>query len=327
MLHIISVTGKGDSLGYKLIDKMDGKLYLKSKLKEELQMELLMRDIFRKDNEIIFISSTGVAVRYISKFITSKDKDPAVVVVDVCNNFTISLLSGHLGGANELTKKVAKILGNQPIITTATDNMGIKAPDLIAKENGLIIDDLLMAKGLANRLVNEQVVYFKDDLELIKCPIGYTITDELRENALWITNKRESRKNVLKLIKRNIVVGIGCRRGVSYEALINFLEEILEENNIDIRSIRNIGSIDIKRDEVAINALSKKLNINPLFFEKDEITNIQDKYLGSEFVLSKVGVKSVCEPVVELMNGEIIVNKVAKSGITIAIGIVQQEEY
>ena len=228
MICIISVIEKGDILGEKIKDILGGDLILKSKVKD-FKLNNITKECFEKYDSIIFISSTGIAVRAISKYLVSKDKDPAVVVVDVCNKFSISLVSGHLGGANKLTLMVSEVLGNTPVITTATDNMDILAPDIIAMNNNLIIDDLKIAKIIAGRLVNREDVYFKDDKSIIKCPNGYIETDEIHGNAIWITHKKlreqkikESKvisylseyetRTVLKLIRKDIILGIGCKR-------------------------------------------------------------------------------------------------------------------
>lgn len=319
MLGIISVTKKGDSLGEKVQKSLGGDLYKKSS-NENFSLDKVTNLCFNKYKYLVFISSTGIAVRAIAKYLEGKDKDPAVVVVDVCNKFSISLVSGHLGGANKLTDKVANILGNTPVITTATDNMQIDAPDMVALENNLIIEDLKKAKIIAGRLVNKEVVYFKDDNNLISCPKGYINSDEVVENTLWITNKNKSSNNVLKLIRRNIILGIGCRRNTDSEVMYDFIKETLERNNIDIRAVKTIATIDIKHDEVAILSLVDRLNTDFKLFTKEEISKVDHKYEGSDFVKKNVGVRSVCEPVVDLSEAEILINKIKNNGMTLCIG-------
>lgn len=341
MICIISVTGKGDVLARRIEKELGGDLYLKSEI-NDFKLNNIMNICFEKYDSIIFISSTGIAVRAISKYLISKASDPAVVVVDVCNKFSISLVSGHLGGANNLTLKVSEILGNTPVITTATDNMDILAPDVIAMNNDLIIDDLKIAKIIAGRLVNGESVYFKDDKKIIKCPKGYIETEEIQGNTLWITHK-DSRKlkneennvvsylddyqdrTVLKLIRKDIVLGIGCKRDTDSIKLFNFINETLREKNIDIRAIDRIASINIKSDEKAILDLAVRLNCDLLFFSAAEISKIEHKYQGSDFVKKSIGVSSVSEPVVELAGGEIIVSKVKKDGMTLCIGELKKE--
>ena len=336
MICIISVTEKGDVLARKIEKEIGGDLYLKSQIKD-FKLKNIMSICFEKYDSIIFISSTGIAVRAIGKYLISKATDPAVVVVDVCNKFSISLVSGHLGGANNLTLKVSEVLGNTPVITTATDNMDILAPDVIAMNNDLIIDDLKIAKIIAGRLVNGESVYFKDDKKIIKCPKGYIETEEIQGNTLWVTHKASRKlkdeennvvnyldeyqdRTVLKLIRKDIILGIGCRRDTDSMKLFNFISETLREKNIDIRAINKIASINIKSDEKAILDLAGNLNCDLTFFSAEEISTVENKYEGSEFVKKSIGVSAVSEPVIELAGGNIIFKKIKKDGMTLAIG-------
>lgn len=319
MIGIISVTEKGDLLGEQIRNSMSGDLYCKSKI-EDFSLDRITEICFEKFTSIIFIGSTGIAVRAIAKYLKGKEVDPAVVVVDVCNKFSISLVSGHLGGANRLAKKVSEILNNTLVITTATDNMEVIAPDMIAVENSLLIEDLKKAKNIASRMVNRKEVHFKDDENYIECPKGYTATEMLVDNTVWITNKADEEKNVLKLIRKNIVLGIGCRRNTDYEKMYDFVRSTLAENNIDLRAVKLIASIDVKKDEKAILQLKDNLNCMTKFFSKEEILVVESKYEGSDFVKSIVGVSAVSEPVIELSGASLKVSKLKRDGITLAIG-------
>lgn len=320
MISIISVTEKGDEIAYKLKENFDSNIYLKSKLKD-FKLDDVTKECFKKYKAIVFLSSTGIAVRAISKYLKGKDVDPAVIVVDVCNNFTISLVSGHLGGANKLTYEISNVLGNIPVITTATDNMDLIAPDILAKNNKLIIEDLKKAKVIAGKLVNKETVYFKDDENKIDCPKGYIQTEDVKDNTVWITNSLKEKDNVLKLIRKNVILGIGCRKDTDSKKLSDFVSSVLLENNLDKRSIKLIASIDVKKNEKAILDLSKELNSKLKFYTKEEIMTVEDKYEGSSFVKATVGVSSVSEPVVDLSGGEIIIEKIKNSGMTLTVGI------
>lgn len=320
MISIISVTEKGDEIAYKLKENFDSDIYLKSKLKD-FKLDNVTKECFKKYKAIVFLSSTGIAVRAISKYLKGKDVDPAVIVVDVCNNFTISLVSGHLGGANKLTYEISNVLGNIPVITTATDNMDLIAPDILAKNNNLIIEDLKKAKVIAGRLVNKETVYFKDDEKKIDCPKGYIETEEIKDNTVWITNSLKEKDNVLKLIRKNIILGIGCRKDTNSKKLSDFVSSVLLENNLDKRSVRLIASIDVKKNEKAILNLAKELNLKLKFYTKEEIMTVEEKYEGSSFVKATVGVSCVSEPVVDLSGGEIVIEKIKNSGMTLTVGI------
>lgn len=329
MIGIISVTEKGDILAKQLSKALNGNLYLKVEI-EDFKLSKVTEEAMGKHKGVIFISSTGIAVRAIAPYLKGKDKDPGVVVVDVSNNYSISLISGHIGGANDLALEVSKILNNTPIITTATDNLGVVAPDMIAMKNSLVIESLKKAKTIAMLLVNGEVIGFKDDRNLIDIPSGYKKLENIEENSVWITNKVMSENNlnndkldsnkILRLIRKDIVLGIGCRRGIESERLEEFVMKILHENNIDPRSVLKIGSIDVKKDEKAIKDLKDRLECEFKTFSKDEILKIQHKFEGSDFVEKTLGVRSVSEPSVELMGGDIIISKIKSNGMTLTIG-------
>lgn len=299
---------------------------------EDFKLNEITKETMKNSNGVIFISSTGIAVRAIAPFLQGKDKDPGVVAIDLSAKYAINILSGHLGGGNDLTLKVSEILNSMPIITTATDNLGIIAPDVLAKDNDLIIEDLKKAKYISSLLVDKKIVGIKDDYDIIKITKGYEKVQELKENCIWITNNlksdlKEDRTHIeldyskiLRLINKNIVLGIGCRRGTSYEKLNDFINSSLVEYNIDIRAVAAIVSVDVKADEEGIIKLAEKMNCSFKTFKREEIKTVQDKYDKSEFVLRTLGITGVCEPCVDLAGAEVIISKVKHEGMTLAIG-------
>lgn len=320
MIGVISVTKKGDILAEKLKENLNCRVFLKSK--EDKDLKSVTKEFMQELEGVIFISSTGIAVRLIAPYLKSKAKDPAIVVVDVNNNFTISLVSGHLGGANRLTSKVAKILNNTEVITTATDGMNIVAPDMIAKENDLVIDNLKICKDVAALLVNGKKVYFNDEKDIISTPKGYIKEKEIRDDMILVTNKLNIQKknNLLKLVRKDVVLGIGCRKDTDEKKLREFVLKVLEENNYDKRSVIKIGSIDVKKNEKAIISLAKYLGCEFITFNKHEINSVDEDYEGSNFVFKTVGVRCVCEPVIYLMDAKVKVKKIKYEGMTLSIG-------
>lgn len=360
-ISIINVTKMGNDIAYKIKEHMDADLYSKyvtkeliaeasleykhshckdSNLnllndkhyfkKEDFNFKEIVKKSFQDYDAIIFISSTGIAVRAIAPFIQSKDKDSAVIVIDSTGRYVISLLSGHLGGANELTEKIAKTIGAEPIITTATDNLNIKAPDIIAKENNLVIEDLKKAKDIAALLVNGEKVAFIDEDRLVNFPKGYTYDIEDAKGLVFVTNKlyidedlkneKLNKKCILKLIRKNIVLGIGCRKNYDDITMKENVIKVLKEENIDLKSINSIVSVEIKKDENAIKELSKFLGCPFITYSIEEIKKVEHKFKGSDFVRKTIGVRSVCEPSIELKGGKIIKEKQKLTGMTLAIG-------
>lgn len=363
-IAIICPSPKGKDIALKLQKQLGAKLYIKEEIGSEdnkkadktlKEAELYIKEkcenlkdfnltsitqkVMKASKGVIFISSTGIAVRAIGPFLQGKDKDPGVVVVDLSCKYAINILSGHLGGGNELTVRIAEILGVQPIITTATDNLDITAPDILAKNNDLIIEDLKKAKYIASLLVGGKTIGLKDDYKELQISKGYEEITELQENSIWITHnlkfvssskeefgdevqfKELNYSKILRLIKKDLVLGIGCRRNTSYEKLYDFIVNSLIKYNLDIRAVAAIVSVEVKKDEDGIIKLAEKINCPFKTFTKEEIKTVEDKYEKSEFVFKTLGITGVCEPSVDLAGAKIFISKVKKDGMTLAVGI------
>jgi cobalt-precorrin 5A hydrolase len=363
-IAIICPSPKGKDIALKLQKQLEAKLYIKQSDSEAnaeaenkiedaeicareksenlktFNLSIITEKAMKTSKGVIFISSTGIAVRAIAPFLEGKDKDPGVVVVDLACKYVINILSGHLGGGNELTIKIAEILKAQPVITTATDNLGIIAPDVLAKNNNLIIEDLKKAKYIASLLVDGKTVGIKDDYKEIQMSKGYEKIEELRENSIWITHnikftsilkdtlidfKELNYSKILRLIKKDLILGIGCRKNTEYEKLYDFINSSLIKYNLDIRSVEAIVSVEVKKDEEGIIKLAEKINCPFKTFTKEEIKTVQDKYEKSEFVFKTLGITGVCEPSVDLAGAEVIISKVKKDGMTLAVGVLNKK--
>ncbi|AJG99784.1 cobalamin biosynthesis protein CbiG [Clostridium beijerinckii] len=350
-ISIICPSPKGKEIALKLKESLNGRLYIKEnnslqnqinsgKLEinifiygEDFSLKTITKEAMNNSEGIIFISSTGIAVRAIAPFLEGKDKDPGIVVVDLSCKYAINILSGHLGGGNELTYKVSEILNSMPIITTASDNLGLIAPDILAKENNLIIEDLKKAKYIAALLIDKKIIGIKDDYNIIKISNGYEKIQCLREDCIWITHCLKSINNedvektdysrILRLIKKDIVLGVGCRKGTTYEKLYDFVNANLIKYNLDIRAVSAIVSVDIKANEEGIIELAERINCPFKTFSKDEIKTVQDKYDKSEFVFKTLGITGVCEPSVDLAGAEVVISKIKHEGMTLAIGVLK----
>ncbi|WP_244835092.1 cobalt-precorrin 5A hydrolase [Clostridium sp. BJN0001] len=325
-MAVICPSLKGENIALSLKKNFDFDLFIKKSSTFNL-FEISKKCMNRYD-KIVFISSTGIAVRAIAPFLQSKDKDPAVVTIDLNKKYAISLVSGHLGGANFLASSIADTIKCEAVITTATDNMNIKAPDVFSLENNLVIDDIKKIKYISSMLISGKRVGFFDEFSFNFPGNGYKKIDSLEENSIWITNKCSPEiknidmKKVLKLIKRNVVLGIGCRKNTDSKKMFSFVKEILEKNNIDLRAVLKIGSIYIKKDERAIIDLSKKLNAEFITFSKEKIRTCDSLFEKSDFVFDKTGVYSVCEPCCYLLSDKILVKKIKKDGMTLSVGII-----
>lgn len=287
-----------------------------------------MGDIWIDSDLIIFIGATGIAVRYIASFIQGKDLDPAVLVIDDYGKFVISLLSGHLGGANNFAQIYAKELGAQAVITTASDNRNIQGIDLFAKENNYFIEDLNSVTPVISLMVNgEKIGFYSETDKIINYP-NLEIVKDLNNiqddiKGLLIVSSSTEEINFLKpytiLRPKNINIGIGSKKDTSSEDLINLLIDSFKRYKISINSIKSIGTINIKKNEKSILELAKFLNLELKIFTAKELEEFEDFYEGSEFVKKTVGVSSVSATVAHKLGGNVFAEKISDKGFTLSL--------
>lgn len=314
------------------------------------RLKLFVEDIFDKYDYIVFIMATGIVIRTIAHLVTSKFSDPAILVTDEMGTNVISLLSGHIGGANEKTLYISNLLHANPVITTATDVNKKSSLDMIAKKlDGYIENFRDNVKDINAMLVNSEHVglYIDGDYdidtrgfnvigsleELSDCYssnetnrnklekiVVITNKDKLNSGKLEISISFESDK-LIKLVPKDIVVGIGCRRDIDSHLLKDSLQDFLENNNIDINSIREIGSIEVKKNEKAIIDLSKYLGVTFKTLSAEDISKVDYLFDKSEWVKKNVGVYSVAEPVAHILSGgNLVIEKSKYKGITFSVG-------
>ncbi len=283
---------------------------------------------------IVFVGATGIAVRAIAPYLKSKDKDPAVICIDELGNYVISLLSGHLGGANELSLKIAQNIGATPIISTATDINGVFAVDTWAKREHLFVQNIGVIKSVSSKMLDGKDVYLYSDYEISgKSPKNIIVSDkanffdyiESGKVGIYISDRFENDKvynNMLWLTPRNLHVGIGCKKGVSNLQVETLFSTVMAENGFKTNRVLDINSIDIKAKEEAIIHLANSLNVDFNVFSADELKSVKGEFTSSSFVKSKVGVDNVCERAALLAaksGGRLLLNKTALNGVTIAI--------
>ena len=287
----------------------------------------------------IFIMSTGIVVRVIAPLIRHKTEDPAVVVVDDRGIHAISLLSGHLGGANELAQKIAGLLGANPVITTATDVNKVPAIDVLAKEKSLFIENPQAIKAVNMALLKGEKIHVHDPFSfLAKClpnpePRTYGGIKKYFEKdcrdkefervpGVYVDDvKAELPARTLILRPASLVAGIGCNRNTGMEEMKALLQDVLETNNLASSSLKCMASIDVKADEPGLIALAENLGLTVIFFTRQELNQVKGIKNPSTIVEKHVGVKSVCEAaaIQAAQNGTLIVPKQTTQNVTIAI--------
>jgi cobalt-precorrin 5A hydrolase len=287
----------------------------------------------------IFIMSTGIVVRVIAPLIRHKTEDPAVVVVDDRGIHAISLLSGHLGGANELAQKIAGIIGAKPVITTATDVNKVPAIDVLAREKSLFIENPEAIKTVNMTLLKGEKIHVHDPFNFLAKSLPNSVPrtgggakkhfeKDYRDKefeggaGVYVDDiKAELPARILILRPASLVAGIGCNRNTGMEEMKALLQDVLETNNLASSSLKCMASIDVKTDEPGLIALAKNLGLTVIFFTRQELNQVKGIKNPSTIVEKHVGVKSVCEAAAirAAQNGTLIVPKQSTRNMTLAI--------
>lgn len=323
-LACFTFTESGKSIANTLSHNLDYPIEILSRETTRGDLKGVVKKSFETCDALIFISSTGIAVRLIAPCIKNKTTDPAVIVIDDMGRYAISLLSGHIGGANELTEKISAIINALPIITTASDARGIEAVDMFAKRNGLLIENMEDAKIITAMMVEGKPISLISEVGL---KINYNNLNCKEPEGLIVVTSSERElwdKPCCILRPENLNIGIGCKRGKTKEEILYAIEKVFKENNLSISSIKMAGSIDIKKNEAGIIEACEELGINFKTFTGEEIRAVEDRFTKSDFVLKNVGVSSVSEACAFLLGGNIIVGKTAIDGVTVAVSKEEQ---
>ena len=289
---------------------------------------------FAAVDAMIFIGATGIAVRSIAPFVKSKKTDPAVIVLDEQGQHAISLLSGHIGGANALTLLVAELTGAEPVITTATDLHGKFAVDAFAARRDFYIDSMPLAKEIAAELVEDKKVgmysafpvFGMVPAELVQVEGSTAEEQNLPALGFSITYKKDQAfPHTLHLVPRTVVLGIGCKRGTPAESIRTLIQETLKQHQIFKESICLIASIDLKKDEEGIRTCAQELGVPFVTWSAEELEQVQseDGFTESAFVRSVAGVGNVCERSALKGAGtsRLLIRKTAHNGVTVAAAV------
>lgn len=299
-------------------DPQEGRTYFKDSFQEVFGF------LFHQYRSLVCVMAAGIVVRIVAPYLQDKYKDPAVVVLDEKGEYAVSLLSGHMGGANALASDVAKKIGAQAVITTATDVCNKPAVEMLAREHKLVLEPRENIKKINWALVHDMPVkfFFQEGIELppvflteqgnFEGPYEMGEIQELQnktkggENSLdqaclvvtptlYLENILENKECVLGR-PQYIVLGVGCKRGITPEQLIDFIEKCFQEEGISPLCLKKIVSIDLKNNEEGLLEAARRLEVPLEFVTEEQINNLKAEFSRSIFVEEITGVGCVCEP-------------------------------
>jgi cobalt-precorrin 5A hydrolase len=332
-----ALTPKAAIVAMQLMEKSgSGKLFVGPSIKNPPVGAIIFKSLpesvkneFHNFSAHIFIMAVGIVVRVIAPSVKSKLTDPAVVVVDDQGRFAVSLLSGHLGGANELTLTVSKYLNAMPVITTATDIGHIPAIDMLAVKYDLMIENPEAIKTIHMAMLQGQKLRLHDPINILQndlsgwiepgiCHVGKPLPGVFVD---YKTTRLSTRLLVLR--PKILSVGVGCNRNTCIDEILAFLKDVFFKFNLSIKCIDNIATIEAKADEQGILELVKVLEVPIKFFGREELDHAGFVPTPSEVVKKHMGVASVCEAAAILASnqGKLLVPKQVTKNVTVAVGI------
>ena len=256
------------------------------------------RQHFDVSDALLFIGACGIAVRAIAPLIKDKTTDPAVVVMDEAGQHVIPLLSGHIGGANALAIRIAEKTGAVPVVTTATDLRGIPAIDAWAVENDCAIENPAAIKAFSAAALAGRSV-------------GVAITERAIQPPFPVT---------LILRPRTLALGAGCKKDTDPAVFEEKALDFLRQCGVSLLAVKALATIDIKKEEPALNRFCDKYRLPLLAYSADELRAAPGVFAHSVFVEKTVGVGNVCERAAVLASGGVLLmGKTAQAGITFAL--------
>ncbi len=302
----------------------------------------------REKSALLFIGACGIAVRSIAPFVTDKLQDAPVLVMDEQGRYVIPVLSGHMGGANELALYLAEKTGAAPVITTATDLNRKFAVDLFAKQNGLWMENKEGIVKVSSKILAGMEVTVSIETGHIETghskgappqgvrlvpypprePVDIVVTSELlsglsSEPSSEPSSGQKTFAAAALLKPKQYVLGVGCRKGKSYGELDAFIRKHLDMLGIQAWQVYAIASIVQKKGEPGLLEWSRKNRAPFLTYTAQELKSVDGEFSESAFVKGQVGVGNVCERAAVKACGEsggcLLLHKQAENGMTLAI--------
>jgi cobalamin biosynthesis protein CbiG len=339
---VYALTDEGARLACRLGEALPGDLYLQRDKAPHLpafrftSLAETLQATFADYRAHIFVAAAGIAVRTIAPLLQGKDRDPAVVVLDQSGQFAISLLSGHLGGANELARRIGSLIGACPVITTATDSAGLTAVDELARLKGFSLANLRAVRAINGALLEERMIRVFDPEDRLgwsgAVPEGYRVRFVSRlqdlprkEPGLAVSWRAEAPADEachLLLRPRCLVVGLGCHPGAAASEILELIASAFAEHGLSQASIACLTSTSRRQNEPGLAQAAKALQAPFICVEHDALCSVQVPN-PSPHVKQHLGVDGICEAsaMIQAGQGELLVAKTKGKNVTLAVAL------
>ncbi len=338
-LALYALTRQGAETAARLAKALpETNLYVSARLEEDFpqaksftRLAAVLAANFHKCRGHVLFCATGIAVRALAPLLQDKTRDPAVVVLDQEGRFAVSLLSGHLGGANDLARTVAQILGGQAVITTATDTAGLPSLEKEAADLGYGVENIRALAGISGSLLYGEPVQIYD-------PGGWMgpVTDRWpslflpvegpgpgMERLVWVGWQALSPLPGWLVIRPPCLgLGVGCNRGTTVEEIQGLWQEVASREGLSQACLLALASVEAKRDEPGLLEFGQSLNVPLRFFGTEKLNRIKVPN-PSKTVKKHMGVESVCEAAAILATdkGWLVVPKQKSRNATLAVAL------
>jgi precorrin-4 C11-methyltransferase len=302
----------------------------------------LVRELFSSRTNLILIMPLAVAIRAVGALAQDKHSDPGIVVLDEAGRFAISMLGGHVGGANRLATQVAALTGGQAVITTASDIQNLPALDLLGQEWGWQIANPAHLTAASAASVNGELVGVWQETGQVELwsrweaanlqhsPAPEPLTATEFKAALVITYRQPAvfqaalQEKAVFYHPPSLVLGVGCRRGVSSAKIEQTIQAVLAEYGLAFAAIESLASVDLKRDEEGLLEFADKYKFPLKFYSAEALNQVEaTKLLSISAAQRLLGVQGVAEPAALLASGatSLLVAKVSDQDVTVAVAV------
>ena len=333
---IYAITKHGINIATRLLEKLSGAdFYVSEKLRGlvpegavskplPLPMGPCLTETFTAYDCHVFIISVGAVVRMIAPLMKNKKVDPAVICIDDDAQFSICVLSGHVGRGNAFTSRVAEALGAQPVITTASDVRGTLTVDILGRNLGWQLDDpdRNVTRGCAAVVNAAPVAFVQESGE----PDWWPSDKSLPEGVTYMTSLEQVEPRQFEMLlvatdrdfhethpihwetaviyrPKSLILGLGCDKGTAPDLVERGVMMLLAKHKLSPKSVKVIATIDLKKDEPAFVALAERFQWPIRAFSAEALDVVPGIENPSEAVKRFVGSRGVAEPAALLEAG------------------------
>lgn len=317
-LAFLAFTEQGERLAARLAAALGGSV---QRCGGNCSLEAWTAAHFPKNDGLIYVGAAGIAVRAIAPYLKSKTTDPAVVVVDECARYAIPILSGHLGGANDLARAIGRVCGALPVLTTATDVNGVFAADEWAKRQNCLVLNPERIKTVSAKLLAGGTVRVQSSWPIAgQPPRNVCQTGDRGADVLLDIHPGTGEK--LQLVPRIAVLGVGCKKNVLPQTLETALAAFLTGAGVCEQAVSAVASIDLKKEEPGLLAFCAAHGWPLKTYPAEQLRAVEGRFTPSAFVKGVTGVDNVCERSAVLASGGTLCQgKTAGDGITMALAL------